>query len=72
MRTVVAGGGYRVATSNGDSPAERVRLEEIQRNVDAHTILVLEDLPLASSWNCLELGAGAGSIAYWLADRCLD
>lgn len=64
---MVAGGGCSVSA---DSPAERVRLEAIQRNVDSHTILVLEGLPLASSWNCLELGAGAGSIAYWLADRC--
>lgn len=23
-------------------------------------------------WECLELGAGAGSIAYWLAERCPD
>lgn len=25
-----------------------------------------------ASWRCLELGAGAGSVAYWLADQCRD
>ena len=55
-----------------DSPTERGRLESIQRNVDAHTVSILRTLPITSSWECLELGAGAGSIAYWLADQCRD
>ncbi|MBV8932937.1 MAG: methyltransferase domain-containing protein [Kutzneria sp.] len=33
---------------------------------------ILRQLPLKASWRCLDLGAGAGSTAYWLADRCRD
>jgi SAM-dependent methyltransferase len=53
-----------------DSPGERQRLESIQRNADAQTAGILRDLGVAASWDCLELGAGAGSIAYWLAEQC--
>lgn len=55
--------------SNG-APSERSRLESIQSSVDAFTTGILDRLPVRSSWDCLELGAGAGSIAYWLATRC--
>ncbi|MBL1100267.1 class I SAM-dependent methyltransferase [Streptomyces coffeae] len=55
-----------------DAALERARLASIQRNVDAFTIGLIEDLGIEASWNCLELGAGAGSIAYWLAERCPD
>ncbi|WP_433261812.1 class I SAM-dependent methyltransferase [Actinosynnema sp. CS-041913] len=51
---------------------ERERLEAIQRAVDGHTTGVLEARRPQASWDCLELGAGAGSIAYWLAGRCPD
>ncbi|MFB6441689.1 class I SAM-dependent methyltransferase [Streptomyces sp. NPDC056411] len=57
---------------SNDARSEGDRLQSIQRNVDAFTIGLLEGLPIEPSWNCLELGAGAGSIAYWLAGRCLD
>ncbi|WP_234025256.1 class I SAM-dependent methyltransferase [Streptomyces sp. MspMP-M5] len=61
---------YRTGILSNDSPRERDRLEAIQRNVDAFTTGILQGLPLQASWHCLELGAGAGSIAYWLAERC--
>ncbi|MBB5800497.1 SAM-dependent methyltransferase [Saccharothrix ecbatanensis] len=51
---------------------ERERLEAIQRAVDGRTVEVVEGLSPRRSWDCLELGAGAGSIAYWLAGRCPD
>ncbi len=63
---------YSTGMLSKDSPSERERLASIQRSVDAFTIGVIEDLPVAASWNCLELGAGLGSIAYWLAERCPD
>ncbi|MEV4439558.1 class I SAM-dependent methyltransferase [Streptomyces sp. NPDC049577] len=53
-----------------NSPGEQERLRSIQRSVDGFTVQVIENLPVAAHWNCLELGAGAGSIAYWLAERC--
>ncbi|WP_242440936.1 class I SAM-dependent methyltransferase [Streptomyces sp. CB02923] len=55
-----------------DASPERHRLESIQRSVDTFTTGVIDSLPVGPSWNCLELGAGAGSIAYWLAERCPD
>ncbi|MER0447388.1 class I SAM-dependent methyltransferase [Streptomyces sp. Edi4] len=57
--------------SNG-APRERDRLESIQGSVDTVTTGILDHLGVQPSWNCLELGAGAGSIAYWLAARCPD
>ncbi|MGP3925113.1 class I SAM-dependent methyltransferase [Streptomyces sp. 8N616] len=65
---------HRYGTGRSDKNAshERNRLDSIQRNVDSHTISIIRGLPITSSWHCLELGAGAGSIAYWLADRCPD
>ncbi|WP_030064134.1 class I SAM-dependent methyltransferase [Streptomyces natalensis] len=47
-------------------------MKSIQTSVDAFTTGVVDGLPIEASWNCLELGAGAGSIAYWLAGRCPD
>ncbi|OLZ65443.1 SAM-dependent methyltransferase [Streptomyces sp. IMTB 2501] len=55
-----------------DALRERDRLESIQRSVDTFTTNILDGLPVRTSWNCLELGAGAGSIAHWLATRCPD
>ncbi|MFI0716670.1 class I SAM-dependent methyltransferase [Streptomyces inhibens] len=57
---------------SNDDHRESDRLESIQRNVDAFTTGVLDGLPIEAFWDCLELGAGAGSIAYWLAGRCPD
>lgn len=38
--------------------------------MDAYTTGILRDLGITESWDCLELGAGAGSVAYWLAGQC--
>lgn len=37
--------------------------------LDGHSIAVLEQLDLSPDSTCLDLGAGAGSIACWLADQ---
>ncbi len=63
---------YSTGMLGKDSAHERDRLESIQSSVDTRTIAVIEGLAVAPSWRCLELGAGAGSIAYWLAERCPD
>lgn len=46
---------------------ERSRLESIQSATDRFSVGVLEGLALPTDAQCLELGAGAGSLAYWLA-----
>ncbi|MGW3177186.1 class I SAM-dependent methyltransferase [Streptomyces sp. NPDC001153] len=61
---------YSTGMLGNDDPRERDRLESIQRSVDTFTTHIIDGLPVQASWNCLELGAGAGSIAYWLAARC--
>ncbi|MFJ6787067.1 class I SAM-dependent methyltransferase [Streptomyces angustmyceticus] len=61
---------YTSGMLSNDAGRERDRLTSIQSSVDTFTTGILERLPVEPSWNCLELGAGAGSIAYWLAQRC--
>jgi 2-polyprenyl-3-methyl-5-hydroxy-6-metoxy-1,4-benzoquinol methylase len=45
------------------------RLAGIEATWDAKTIRHLEALGVRQGWQCLEVGAGGGSIAEWLADR---
>lgn len=48
---------------------ERARLQALEAENDPRTIRVLEQVGVTSGWRCLEIGAGAGSIASWLCDR---
>src|SRR5437660_2524817 len=48
---------------------EYARLLVIERALDAVTIAHLDRLGVAAGWRCAEVGAGAGSIARWLAGR---
>ena len=48
---------------------EQRRLLLIEEMLDPFTIAYLERIGVAEGWRCLELGAGAGSIAAWLAGR---
>ncbi|MEU4206121.1 methyltransferase domain-containing protein [Streptomyces sp. NPDC026294] len=45
------------------------RLRTLERAFDTATFSVLADLDLPQAARCLDLGAGAGSVAAWLADR---
>ena len=47
---------------------ERERLAAIERG-DLTTVECLTSIGVAEGWNCLEVGAGAGSIARWLCQR---
>lgn len=48
--------------------AER-RLTELERLLDPGSIQRLSHLGVGPGWSCLEVGAGRGSIARWLAER---
>jgi SAM-dependent methyltransferase len=79
---VIYGGGGAIGAARSDRyglgmlghgvPTERLRLQLMERLHDPQTIGIFERLGIRLSWRCLELGAGAGSIARWLAARCPD
>src|SRR3954470_10980111 len=48
---------------------ERKRLAGMEELWDPGTRAVIESLGIAPGWRCLEVGAGGGSIAEWLAER---
>ena len=48
---------------------ELARLQAIEAVCDRWTIDVLQRAGLQADWRCLDAGAGAGSIARWLAQR---
>lgn len=48
---------------------ERERLAAIEALFDSERRRFLEATGLAAGWRCLEVGAGAGSVARFLADR---
>ena len=50
-------------------PQQLRRLRTLEELFDTGSIRVLEARGLQPSWRCLEVGAGGGSIARWLAER---
>jgi SAM-dependent methyltransferase len=49
--------------------AEHERLLAMERIFDPMTFAHLDQLGVGDGWHCLEVGAGAGSVARWMADR---
>ncbi|MCS7476905.1 class I SAM-dependent methyltransferase [Umezawaea endophytica] len=47
--------------------ADQVQL--LAAMLDGHTTSVLDELGISRDWQCLDLGAGAGTVSTWLADR---
>lgn len=45
------------------------RFELLEQCYDPATCRRITDLGIRSGWNCLEAGAGAGSVARWLAGQ---
>jgi SAM-dependent methyltransferase len=45
------------------------RLKKLERVIDPVTTRCLEAIGVAEGWKCLEVGAGAGSVARWLSAR---
>jgi SAM-dependent methyltransferase len=52
-----------------EDKTERERLAAIEAGLDPTTIECLEKIGVGEGWCCLEIGAGAGSIAAWLCHR---
>ncbi|MGH3853504.1 MAG: class I SAM-dependent methyltransferase [Pseudonocardiaceae bacterium] len=63
---------YTAGVIGHEVPTEQRRLHLLEQVLDPGTIRILEQCGVQSSWRCLELGAGAGSIVRWLASRCPD
>src|SRR5687768_5829929 len=68
--------GYNGAVSpylfGHDWAQERRRLALLEQIYDGGTRALLSRLPLPADAQCLEVGAGAGSIALWLCDQVGD
>jgi SAM-dependent methyltransferase len=60
---------YRIADDEAAVAREHERLRALSRARDPQTIRVLSDVNIGPGWKCLEVGAGSGSVAQWLADR---
>jgi SAM-dependent methyltransferase len=52
-----------------NSTQGRGRLDAIAHRADPETRRHLDELGLCEGWNCLEIGAGSGSLAEWIASR---
>ena len=60
---------YGESVLSSGSSGERDRLLAMAEVADRTTTRLLEDLGLRPDWNCLEVGAGAGTVATWLAGQ---
>jgi SAM-dependent methyltransferase len=59
-----------ILSAERDREAESLQYLRIQESVVDHvTIRHLETIGVTEGWKCLEIGAGAGSIAEWLSKR---
>lgn len=62
---------YEDVFRDHDRRAERDRLTALAEELDPATEARLDALGPQPGWRCLEVGAGSGTIAAWLAGRCL-
>jgi SAM-dependent methyltransferase len=62
--------GYGESSIGHQVQTELERLRRLEEALDPDTISLISDCKIQSDWHCLELGAGAGSIAHWLAGMC--
>lgn len=60
---------YRIAADDESARREYERLRALGRFRDPATIAVLEATGIGPGWRCLEVGAGAGTISAWMAER---
>ncbi len=63
---------YSSGALSKDTPEEFERLRLLEEWGDPDTHAALRTIGLRSQWRCLEIGAGAGSVARWLASQCVE
>jgi SAM-dependent methyltransferase len=67
MKSIAHGYGTGSLVGGLLSPLDQVQMFE--RKYDPLTTEIIKGLPVGREWRCLEVGAGAGSVARWLAGR---
>jgi SAM-dependent methyltransferase len=55
--------------ADADSQDELARLRLLEDECDPHTRRYLDAIGVEPGWRCLEVGAGAGAMVRWLAER---
>lgn len=60
---------YRVNEDPVQVEQERARLHVLAEVFDPRTREVLTGIGVRAGWRCLDVGSGAGTVAYWLADQ---
>ena len=60
---------YRIAEDDESTAREQQRLEALARLRDPRTIAFLGACHPQPGWQCLEVGAGSGSVSAWMAGR---
>src|SRR5579863_2288681 len=68
--TATTAGAYGADVFKPASSEEDERLALIEEEQDPYTTARIEAFGIGRDWHCLEVGAGKGSMARWLADRC--
>lgn len=71
-RDTILAADYASGALSKDTPEEFQRLRLLEEWGDPDTRTVLGSAGLARDWRCLEIGAGAGSVARWIAGQCPD
>ena len=66
---MVVGSGRTWYAFDNALAVQRARLRALEATLDAGTFRHLEAIGVGPRWRCLEVGAGGGSVAAWLAER---
>jgi SAM-dependent methyltransferase len=61
--------GYGIGEGDDIVELETRRLGILARWRDPATIRALTDVGIGPGWRCLEIGAGSGSVAHWMAEQ---
>lgn len=72
MSDEAAAGGYRIGAEPEAVAREHERLRALARLLDPQSIEAIGACGIGAGWHCLEVGAGAGSLSAWMAERVGD